>query len=229
MKTPKKYTQARAFAVLATGYLAGVLAYPYLPGPFLEQRPSARILVAFTLPTTALVIYSLFSQPLEPRPDSQRQRSLRAHVSGDRPAGAVVRRRPSRARDDRAYRCDGCRRPPCLNGPRRCRASRCGHDRDREPVASHAAERRRRCPHQPDADERAALATGASRRRLCDRRARDRHRDHRSLSDAQVLGAVVSAAALCAVLTVVVSYRKYRARLTGRVTRPFPQCSKFER
>jgi len=60
MKTPKKYTQARAFVVLATGYLAGVLAYPYLPGPFLEERPSARILVAFTLPTTALVIYSLF-------------------------------------------------------------------------------------------------------------------------------------------------------------------------
>ena len=60
MKTPKRYRQARAFVVLATGYVAGVIAYPYLPGPFLEQRPSARILVAFTLPTTALVIYSLF-------------------------------------------------------------------------------------------------------------------------------------------------------------------------
>lgn len=60
MKTPKRFIQARAFVVLATGYFAGVIAYPYLPGPFLEQRPSARILVAFTLPTTALVIYSLF-------------------------------------------------------------------------------------------------------------------------------------------------------------------------
>ena len=37
-----------------------MLAYPDLPGPFLDQRPSARVIVAFTLPTTALVIYALF-------------------------------------------------------------------------------------------------------------------------------------------------------------------------
>ncbi len=52
--------QVRALAVLAMGYLVSLLAYPKLPGPFLEQKVSARILVAFTLPTTALIIYALF-------------------------------------------------------------------------------------------------------------------------------------------------------------------------
>jgi hypothetical protein len=56
----KRHIHARSFAVLAMGYLAGLIAYPKLPGPFLDQRPSARILVAFTLPTTALVIDTLF-------------------------------------------------------------------------------------------------------------------------------------------------------------------------
>jgi hypothetical protein len=46
--------------VIGLGYLAGLIAYPLLPGPFLEQTPSARMLVAFTLPTTALVIYTVF-------------------------------------------------------------------------------------------------------------------------------------------------------------------------
>jgi hypothetical protein len=56
----KPYIQARVIVVLVMGYLAGVIAYPGLPGPFLAQNTSARILVAFTLPTTALVIYILF-------------------------------------------------------------------------------------------------------------------------------------------------------------------------
>ena len=56
----KPRIDARAIAVVAAGYLVGLVAYPRLPGPFLDQRISARILVAFTLPTTALVIYSLF-------------------------------------------------------------------------------------------------------------------------------------------------------------------------
>ena len=56
----KQPIDARAIAVVAAGYLVGLVAYPGLPGPFLDQRISARILVAFTLPTTALVIYSLF-------------------------------------------------------------------------------------------------------------------------------------------------------------------------
>jgi len=56
----KQRIDARAIAVVAAGYLVGLVAYPRLPGPFLDQRISARIMVAFTLPTTALVIYSLF-------------------------------------------------------------------------------------------------------------------------------------------------------------------------
>jgi uncharacterized membrane protein len=50
----------RAAIVLGAGYLAGMLAYPYLPGPFLAERMAMRMLVAFTLPTTALAIYVLF-------------------------------------------------------------------------------------------------------------------------------------------------------------------------
>lgn len=57
---PKRRIQARAIAVLAAGFLAGLAAYPKLPGPFLAQHLSSRIMVAFTLPTTALVIYTLF-------------------------------------------------------------------------------------------------------------------------------------------------------------------------
>jgi uncharacterized membrane protein len=55
-----RHIHARSIAVLATGYLVGLVAYPNLPGPFLDQARFARILVAFTLPTTALVIYTLF-------------------------------------------------------------------------------------------------------------------------------------------------------------------------
>src|SRR5262247_2615291 len=58
MTTPR--TQPAAIAVLAIGYLAGLLAYPGLPGEFLQEKPSMRLLVAFTLPTTALVIHVLF-------------------------------------------------------------------------------------------------------------------------------------------------------------------------
>jgi uncharacterized membrane protein len=56
----KRHIDARSIAVLVIGYLVGLIAYPRLPGPFLDQRLSARILVAFTLPTAALVIYTLF-------------------------------------------------------------------------------------------------------------------------------------------------------------------------
>jgi hypothetical protein len=56
----RRDSQARAIAVLVLGYLVGLIAFPYLPGPFLEERLSARIMVAFTLPTTALVLYGLF-------------------------------------------------------------------------------------------------------------------------------------------------------------------------
>jgi hypothetical protein len=56
----RRSVDARSLAVVAAGYLAGLAAYPRLPGPFLDQQTSARILVAFTLPTTALAIYLLF-------------------------------------------------------------------------------------------------------------------------------------------------------------------------
>ena len=59
MMAARRTVDARAVAVLALGYLAGVIAYPSLPGPFLHQQLSMRILVAFTLPTTALVIFAL--------------------------------------------------------------------------------------------------------------------------------------------------------------------------
>jgi uncharacterized membrane protein len=57
---PKLRIQARAIAVLVMGYVVGLLAYPNLPGPFLDEKTSARVMVAFTLPTTALVIYTIF-------------------------------------------------------------------------------------------------------------------------------------------------------------------------
>jgi hypothetical protein len=58
--TSRGSVPARTIAVLATGYLVGLMAFPKLPGPFLDEAPSARWLVAFTLPTTALVIDTLF-------------------------------------------------------------------------------------------------------------------------------------------------------------------------
>jgi uncharacterized membrane protein len=58
--TLRRSVHARSIAVFAIGYIVGLVAYPKLPGPFLDQAPAARWLVAFTLPTTALVIYMLF-------------------------------------------------------------------------------------------------------------------------------------------------------------------------
>src|SRR5262249_838722 len=58
--TDKRQMHAPAIVALAIGYFVGLLAYPKLPGPFLTETPWARLLVAFTLPTTALVIYALF-------------------------------------------------------------------------------------------------------------------------------------------------------------------------
>jgi hypothetical protein len=56
----KRDLHVPAIVVLLAGYGVGLVAYPNLPGPFLDERISARIMVAFTLPTTALVIYALF-------------------------------------------------------------------------------------------------------------------------------------------------------------------------
>ena len=51
---------AGSIAVLAATYVVGLYAYTRLPGPFLHDRISARLQVAFSLPTAALVIYTLF-------------------------------------------------------------------------------------------------------------------------------------------------------------------------
>ena len=56
----KRHLHSRSIAVIVAGFIAGAVAYPRLPGPFLERALFARFLVAFALPAAALVIYSLF-------------------------------------------------------------------------------------------------------------------------------------------------------------------------
>ena len=58
--TTKRDVHVRSIAVLAAAYVVGLVAYPRLPGPFLDDHLVARVLVAFALPTTAAVIYALF-------------------------------------------------------------------------------------------------------------------------------------------------------------------------
>ena len=58
--TTKSDIHVRSIAVLAAAYVVGLVAYPQLPGPFLDDHLVARVLVAFALPTTAAVIYALF-------------------------------------------------------------------------------------------------------------------------------------------------------------------------
>ena len=57
---PTRDVHARSIVVLVAGYLVSLVAYTKLPGPFLDQALFARWLVAFTLPTAGLVIYTLF-------------------------------------------------------------------------------------------------------------------------------------------------------------------------
>jgi uncharacterized membrane protein len=46
--------------VIALGYLVGIASYPYIPGAAIDQMRGARAQIAFSLPTTVLVIYVLF-------------------------------------------------------------------------------------------------------------------------------------------------------------------------
>jgi uncharacterized membrane protein len=46
--------------VIALGYLVGIASYPYIPGAAIDQMRGARAQIAFSLPTTILVIYVLF-------------------------------------------------------------------------------------------------------------------------------------------------------------------------
>ena len=58
--SPRRNLHTPSIAVVSVGYIIGVIAYPVLPGTFLVEQPSARALVAFTLPTTALALYAVF-------------------------------------------------------------------------------------------------------------------------------------------------------------------------
>ena len=58
--TTKRTTQAASVAVIVLGYLVGMASYPYLPGIALDRMPGTRAQIAFSLPTTILVIYLIF-------------------------------------------------------------------------------------------------------------------------------------------------------------------------
>ena len=50
----------RSIALIALSYIVGALAYVRLHGPFLDEMPSSRWLIAFVLPTATLVIAVIF-------------------------------------------------------------------------------------------------------------------------------------------------------------------------
>jgi uncharacterized membrane protein len=52
--------RARSIAVIAVGLVAGAIAYPRLPGPFLDDHLVSRFMVAFGLPVTAAAVLLLF-------------------------------------------------------------------------------------------------------------------------------------------------------------------------
>ena len=56
----QRFIHLRSIAVIALGYLVGVASYPYIPGAAIDQMRGARAQIAFSLPTTILVIYLLF-------------------------------------------------------------------------------------------------------------------------------------------------------------------------
>ncbi len=58
--TAKRQIHIRSIAVIALSYLVGLVAYPNIPGLFMQQKPLPHLIVAFALPTATLVIYTLF-------------------------------------------------------------------------------------------------------------------------------------------------------------------------
>jgi uncharacterized membrane protein len=58
--TTKRKTRVGSIAVIVLGYVVGVAAYPFLPGAALDHIPGTRAQIAFSLPTTILVIYLIF-------------------------------------------------------------------------------------------------------------------------------------------------------------------------
>ena len=58
--TTKRNIHAGSIAVIVLGYVVALVAYPFLPGPALDELPGGRAQVAFSLPTAILVIYLIF-------------------------------------------------------------------------------------------------------------------------------------------------------------------------
>jgi len=55
-----RFLLIRSIVVIALGYLVGIVSYPYIPGAAIDGMRGARAEIAFSLPTTILVIYLLF-------------------------------------------------------------------------------------------------------------------------------------------------------------------------
>jgi uncharacterized membrane protein len=58
--TAERSVTIRSIVLIVLGYLVGLAAYPYIPGNAIDQMRGARAQIAFSLPTTILVIYLLF-------------------------------------------------------------------------------------------------------------------------------------------------------------------------
>jgi uncharacterized membrane protein len=63
--------RARPLIVIAAGFLASLVGYPYISSPFLSSAPSSRVMIALLLPATAAVIYTLFRSLRTPRTRSR--------------------------------------------------------------------------------------------------------------------------------------------------------------
>src|SRR5258706_12150073 len=63
--------RARPLIVIAAGFIASLVGYPYISSPFLSSAPSSRVMIALLLPATAAVIYTLFRSLRTPRTRSR--------------------------------------------------------------------------------------------------------------------------------------------------------------
>jgi uncharacterized membrane protein len=58
--TTRRRSQIGPIAVIVLAYLVGIAAYPNIPGNAIDQMTGARAQIAFSLPTTILIIYLIF-------------------------------------------------------------------------------------------------------------------------------------------------------------------------
>ena len=56
----KRFPHLPSLVLIALAYLVGIASYPYIPGAMIDHMRGARAQIAFSLPTTILVIYVLF-------------------------------------------------------------------------------------------------------------------------------------------------------------------------